>query len=95
MEQSALHSSKQLSPRVRSALEEVLGRTLREDEAISVRAYEPQETASAEQEYAQNNELRRYFAALDERTKDIPDCEQAEIIEEAIRSVRPGYQPIR
>ena len=37
-------------------------------------------------------ELRRYFAKTDEKTKDIPESEQDEILAEAIRSVRPGYR---
>jgi hypothetical protein len=40
-------------------------------------------------------ELRHYFAGIDKRATDIPDIEQEEILDEAIRSVRPGYKPIR
>jgi hypothetical protein len=39
--------------------------------------------------------LQRYYASLDEATADIPDAELDEIFDEAIRSVRPNYQPIR
>jgi hypothetical protein len=95
MQQSCLHSARRLSPPVRSALEQLLGRALSDDEAISVRAYQPHEAPSPEQQRAIAGELRRYFAKIDERTKDIPENEQDEILDEAIRSVRPGYRPSR
>jgi hypothetical protein len=95
MQQSSLHSARRLSPPVRSALEQLLGRALRDDEAISVRAYQPHEAPAPEQQRVIAGELRRYFAKIDERTKDIPESEQDEILDEAIRSVRPGYRSTR
>jgi hypothetical protein len=95
MQQSSLHSARRLSPPVRSALEQLLGRALSDDEAISVRAYQPHEAPSPEQQRAIADELRRYFAKIDEKTKDIPESEQEEILDEAIRSVRPGYRSSR
>jgi len=80
---------------VRSALEELLGRPLSDDEAVSVRAYHPHEAPSAAEQRAVADELRRYFTAIDERAKDISESEQEEILNEAIRSVRPGYRPTR
>jgi hypothetical protein len=95
MEQSSLLSARKLSPTVRSAMEQLLGRTLSDTEAISVRAYQPHEAPSLEQQRAIADELRRYFAKIDEKTKDIPENEQEEILDEAIRSVRPGYRSTR
>jgi hypothetical protein len=95
MQQSSLHSARKLSPPVRSALEQLLGRALSDDEAISVRAYLPHEAPSPEQQRAMAGELRHYFAKIDAKTKDIPESEQEEILDEAIRSVRPGYRSAR
>jgi hypothetical protein len=95
MQQSFLHSARTLPSPVRSALEQLLGRPLSDDEAISVRAYQPHEAPSQLQQRAIAGELRRYFAKIDEKTKDIPASEQEEILDEAIRSVRPGYRPPR
>ena len=93
MQQSSLHSAKRLSLLVRSALDEqLLGRALDDDEAISVRAYQPHEAPSLAQQRALAGELRQYFAQIDPTRKDIPECEQEEILDEAIRSVRPGYR---
>jgi hypothetical protein len=95
MQQSSLHSARTLPPPVRSALEQLLGRALSDNEAISVRAYQPHEAPSAEQQRAIANELRRYFAKIDEKAKDIAASEREEILDEAIRSVRPGYRSTR
>jgi hypothetical protein len=95
MQQSSLHKARTLSPTVRSALERLLGRALSDNEAISVRAYQPHEAPSPEQQRVIAEELRHYFAKIDEKTKDIPESEQEEILDEAIRSVRPGYRPSR
>lgn len=38
------------------------------------------------------DQLRQYFATIDEKSKDIPESEHEEILEEAIRSVRPRYR---
>jgi len=92
MQQSSLHKARTLSATVRSVLEQLLGRALSDNEAISVRAYQPHEAPSPEQQRAIAEELRQYFAKIDERTKDIPESEQEEIVDEAIRSVRPGYR---
>ena len=95
MEQSSFHSARRLSPPVRSALEQLLGRSLGDNGAISVRAYEPHEAPSKEQQRAIADELRQYFARIDSNTKDIPQNEREEILDEAIRSVRPGYRSTR
>ena len=95
MQQSSLHSARRLPPLVRSALEQLLGRTLGDDEAISVRAYQPHEAPSLEQQRAIADEMRRHFAKIDEKCKDLSESEQEEILDEAIRSVRPGYRPTR
>jgi hypothetical protein len=92
MEQSSLHSARRLSPLVRRALEQLLGRALDDAEAISVRAYQPHEAPSLEQQRALAGELRQYFAKADPKSKDICESEQEEILDEAIRSVRPGYR---
>ena len=95
MEQSSLHSARKLPQPVRIALEQLLGRTLSDNEAISVRAYQPHEAPSPDQQRHLTDELRRHFAKIDEKAKDIPESEQEEILGEAIRSVRPDYRPVR
>jgi hypothetical protein len=95
MQQSSVHSARKLSPPVRNALELLLGRALSDDESVVVLAYHPQEAPTLERRQAIADELRQYFARIDERAKQIPESEQEEIVDEAIRSVRPGYRPTR
>jgi hypothetical protein len=95
MQQSALHSARGLSPDVRNAVETLLGRTLKDDEAVSVRAYQPHEAPAAEQQRSAVRGLEQYFSKIDERLKDVPEDQLDEIIDEAIRSVRPGYRSVR
>jgi hypothetical protein len=95
MQQSSLHSARGLSPDVRNALETLLGRTLKDDEAISVRAYQPHEAPAAEQQRRAVRGLEQYFTKIDQRLKDVPEDQLDEMVDEAIRSVRPGYRSIR
>ena len=95
MQQSSLHSARKLSPPLRNALEQLLGRTLGDNEAISIRAYQPHEAPSVEQQRAVAEELRHHFARIDKKTRGISESEQEEILDEAIRSVRPGYRSTR
>jgi hypothetical protein len=39
--------------------------------------------------------LRKYFADLDQKLTHVTAEEAEEIVDEAIRSVRPDYKPIR
>jgi hypothetical protein len=43
MEQSSLHVARNLPPPVRSAVEQLLGRPLNDDESVSVHTYPPEE----------------------------------------------------
>jgi hypothetical protein len=55
----------------------------------------PHEAPSSEQQRAIAGELRQHFARIDEKRKNVPETEQDEILDEAIRSVRPGYRSSR
>ena len=83
-----------LSPDQKAALETLLGRRVQDDEAVSVRTFEPARVSDArKQEIA--NELRKYFAEVDASRKPVSEEEAEAVITEAIRSVRPGYHPHR
>ena len=92
MQQTPPQIARNLSPLVRTALEQLLGRPLDDSEAISVRAWRPQEGLSSEHQRQMAEQLRRFFEQIDEKTKDIPDEELDDIFDEAIRSVRPRYR---
>lgn len=81
-----------LSPDQKAALEKLLGRRVHDGEAVSVRTFEPA-VVSREQKIEIANELRKYFAEVDAARKPVSDVEAEDIINEAMRSVRPGYRP--
>jgi hypothetical protein len=85
-------NAKDLSPDQKAAIETLLGRRVQEDEAVSVRTFDPV-TVSHQRKLEIANELRRYFAEVDAARKPVSDEETEEVIIEAMRSVRPGYRP--
>jgi hypothetical protein len=87
-----IRNAKDLSPDQKAAIESLLGRQVTEGEHISIRAFEPS-TLSAERKHDLAERLRAYFAEVDARRKPGPREEAEDVINEAIRSVRPGYRP--
>lgn len=49
---------------------------------------------SPEEREAALKKLREYFAKIDSQRTPASDEEEEEIINEALRSTRPGYKPI-
>jgi len=87
-----IRNAKDLSPHQKAAIESLLGRTILEDEEISVRTIQtPALSDQRRKELAE--ELRRYFAEVDARRQSGSAEEAEEILNEAMRSVRPGYRP--
>ena len=87
-----IRNVKDLSPHQKAVIESLLGRTILEDEEISVRAIQtPALSDQRRKELAE--ELRRYFAEVDARRQPGSAEEAEEILNEAMRSVRPGYRP--
>jgi hypothetical protein len=89
-----IRNAKDLSPDQTAVIESLLGRLVLEDEAISIRAIEPP-ALSEERKRELAEELRKYFAEVDLRRGPGSPEEAEDIINEAIRSVRPGYRPHR
>ena len=87
-----IRNANDLSPAQKAALETLLGRSVQDGEAVSVRTFEPV-SVSDEQKLEIGNELRRYFADVDASRKPIPKSEAEDILAEAMRSVRPRYRP--
>ena len=86
MQNGALRKVKELSPDIRQAMEGILGRSLREDEAISINVYKPAPTG-----YAREEASRRLQERVDktaQRVKDIPEEEIDAAIDEAADHVR-------
>jgi hypothetical protein len=85
---------KDLSPDPKALIEALLGRDILENESVSIRAFASPDLSDERRQEIING-LKQYFAEVDANRKDITDEEAEEIINEALRSTRPGYRPIR
>lgn len=61
-------NARDLSPDRKAAIEALLGRRIQEDDAVSVRTFEPA-TLSHQRRLEIANELRKYFAEVDAARK--------------------------
>jgi L-lactate utilization protein LutC len=87
-----IRNAKDLSPDQKTAAGILLGRHILDHEAIRVRAFQP--AALSEQRRRQiADELRTYFAEVDANRRQVSDDEAEEIINEALKTERPGYRP--
>jgi hypothetical protein len=89
-----IRSAKDLSAEQKAVIETLLGRRVLESEAISVRTIEPP-VLSAERKHELSEALKMYFVELDARRPPTSPEEAEEILNEAIKSVRPGYSQHR
>ena len=89
-----IRNAKDLMPNQKALIEGLLGRRILEGEAVSIRAFEPP-ALSDERRFEIASELKKYFAEVDANRKAVPDEEVEETIDEALRSTRSSYSPIR
>jgi hypothetical protein len=85
-------NARDLSPDQKAAIESLLGRRVLEDEAISIRAIEPP-ALSDERKRELVEQLKGYFAEVDARRMPGSTEDAEDVINEAVRSVRPDYRP--
>ena len=89
-----IHNAKDLSPDQKTVIEGLLGRRVLESEEISVRAVQPP-PLSDERRAEIVRDLKAYFAEVDAQRRPASPEEADAIIDEALRSTRPNYRPIR
>jgi hypothetical protein len=89
-----LHKASDLSFEQRTALESLLGRAISDQETVSIRAFEPA-PVSEERRQELIAELYAYFARIDAKQPPVSDREIEATIDEALRSTRPHYRPVR
>jgi hypothetical protein len=89
-----IRDAKDLSPDQKTVIESLLGRRVLEGEAISVRAIEPP-ALSDERRTEILHGLEAYFAQVDKQRQPASPEEADAIINEALRSTRPSYRPVR
>ena len=95
MQDIAIHKVRDLSEPVKAAVESLLGRTLQADEEVSVRAFPPHPAPAAEERAAVLRRLEERIDRTAENVKDVSDEELEEVLDEAMKHVRPSYRPCR
>jgi hypothetical protein len=86
MRDGALRKVTELSADARHAMESMLGRPLREDEAVSVNVYEPAPRGAVRQEISRR--LRERIDKTVQRVEGVPEAEIDAAIDEAVYHVR-------
>ena len=92
---SMIHKVKDLSPEQRVALERLIGHAISDQEDISVRVLQPSSEISANRRREIVKKLNAYFAQVDAQRKPVSTDQANEIIDQALRSARPGYRSFR
>jgi hypothetical protein len=94
-----LHCVKELSPDQRRMVENLLGRPVADDESVSMKSVRPAAILppqiSPDGRAEALEKLRQYFATVDSRRGPVSEAEEEEIVNEALRSARPNYRPVR
>ena len=90
-----IHKAKDLSPDQRTAIENLVGRSISDQEEISLRVLQPPKDISPERRQEILEVLNAYFARIDAQRQPVSEQEENEIINEALRSTRPNYRPVR
>lgn len=93
-----LHRVKDLSPEQKLAVEALLGRTVSNEEAVSVGAVVPASMIPSQLSKHERGEALRqmdaHFAKVDSRRAPVSEEEEDAIFVEAMKSVRPNYRPM-
>ncbi len=89
-----IHNASDLSADQKTVTEGLLGRRVLEGEEISVRVIQPP-PLSDERRAEVLRDLQTHFAQVEAQRQPASAEEADAIIDEALRSARPNYRPIR
>ena len=87
-----IHRASELRIETRAALEAELGRSLQDDEEVSIMAFVPRAAPTGEARREAGRNLQDHFNRIDQKLKGASPEETEEALDEALRSVRPGYR---
>jgi L-lactate utilization protein LutC len=78
-----------LAAPVKTAIENLLGRPLQDDEQVSVRVYRPHEAPRGEARREAARRLEEHLNRMAGKAKDVSQHEMEAAIDEALEQVRP------
>ena len=87
-----IHRASELKTETRAALEAELGRTLLDDEEVSIMTFVPHAAPTGEARVEAERNLQEHFDRIDQRSRGASPEEIEDALDEAIRNVRPGYR---
>lgn len=87
-----VHKASELKAETRVALEAELGRSLQDDEEVSIMAFVPHPAPKGGAHTEAGHKLQDHFNRIDQKLKGAPEGETEGALDEAIRNVRPGYR---
>src|SRR5208282_3092543 len=85
-----IHRASELRTETRAALEAELGRSLQDDEEVSIMTFVPHAAPMGESRVQAGRNLQDHFNRIDQKLKGTSPQETEEALDEAIRKVRPG-----
>lgn len=88
MQSVSIHKASDLPPHVKSAVEQLLGRSIEADEEVSVVATPPRQPISSADRASIARKLQSFLERRAEKVRAIPDEEMDSAIDEAVAHVR-------
>jgi hypothetical protein len=89
MENISINWARDLSASARTAIEKLLGRSLRDDEEVSIMALDPHPAPSGEARRASAERLKGALDQLAHKAKHVADEEFDAAVDEAMNHIRP------
>lgn len=89
MENVSINWARDLPASARTAIEKLLGRSLRDDEEVSVMALDPHPAPSGEGRRASAERLKGALDQLARKAKPVADEEFEAAVDEAMNHIRP------
>ena len=87
-----IHKAKELKPQTRAAVEAELGRSLKDDEDVSIMAFSMHDAPTGEFRREASERLEAHLKRVDGQTVKVSDEEGEESLNEALRKARPSYR---
>jgi len=87
-----IHKARELRPQTRAAVEAELGRSLKDDEDVSIMAFSTHEAPAGEARQRAGEKLESYLERADKQRAGVSAEEAEAALQEALKNVRPGYR---
>ena len=86
-----IHKANELKPQTRAAVEAELGRSLRDDEDVSIMAFPTHDAPAGELRREASQKLEAHLKRIDRQAAKKSGEGTEEALNEALRNARPGY----